>query len=119
MQGFCGAVVSSGLGRFKHVWRGGISNVFGARLDIEDLLTKRVVTGGGASVFADVIAHLLTSLILFLFFSRIWIVFGFSVSPMALDRLSSLRLSLCDDSFQQPLFLLLISIHYFDMGFKP
>lgn len=68
MQGFGGAVVSSSLGRVKLVPRGGICDVSGARLEIEDLLTECVAAGGSAGSSVDDTACLLAFLVLFLIF---------------------------------------------------
>lgn len=82
MQG-CGGAVSSGLGRVKLVWRGGICDVSRARLEIEDLLTECVAAWGSADFFADDSPGISTFLVMFLVFTG---EFGLRLGSLCTSR---------------------------------
>lgn len=66
MEGYGGAVFSSGLGRFKYVQRVRFTDVSSARWEINELLTECVTTWGGAGAFTHDIIGPSTPLVMFL-----------------------------------------------------
>lgn len=93
VEGYGGAVFSSGLGRFKYVRRVRFTDVSSAKWEIKDLLTECVATWGGAGAFTDDIIGPSTPLVMFLSSpSYIMFVFGFFLLSLvvALFPVSSL-----------------------------